>query len=140
MTCFSNEANSLVKDCKELLQAMPDQSPYDYPTELLSLQGKEKIFQLHFDPESTKEKQLFILDTCWDNTPSITERLATDAEESGTVQPKEHQTTPPTQHTHLPEPSKSTAQPQKKPTRKSLFTENKDAATPPPPKKTRKRN
>ena len=64
MKCFSNEANSMVKDCKELLESIPNQDSYEYPTELLSLQGTKKIFQIHFDPESTKDNQGFILDTC----------------------------------------------------------------------------
>ena len=71
MTCFSNEANSLLKDCKELLQNIPNKDPYDYPSELLSLQGKAIIFQLHYDPDSTKDNQVFILDTCWDETPLL---------------------------------------------------------------------
>ena len=55
MTCFSNEANSLLKDCTELLQSQPDQDPYEYPPEILGLEGTTKIFQLHYDLESTKE-------------------------------------------------------------------------------------
>lgn len=80
MTCFSNEANSLVKDCKELLQTIPNPNPHDYPAELLSLQGKTKNFQLHFDPESTKDRRIFILDTCWDNTPLLTSAATAVAE------------------------------------------------------------
>ena len=67
MTCFSNEANSLVKECSHLVHSMPGKSSYDYPPELLALQGQKKIFQLHFDPECTKARQNFILDTCWDD-------------------------------------------------------------------------
>lgn len=80
MTCFSNEANSMVTDCKELLKTIPDQSSYEYPAEILSLQGKRKIFQLHFDLDSTKEKQIFILDTCWDAMPLLTSTDATIVE------------------------------------------------------------
>jgi hypothetical protein len=72
MTCFSTEANSLLKDCKELVHATGITDPYDYPQEILDLQGKKKIFQLHFDPDSTKENRIFILDTCWDDTPLVT--------------------------------------------------------------------
>jgi hypothetical protein len=72
----------MVKDCKELLKTIPNQSSYEYPTEILSLQGKRKIFQLHFDPDSTKEKQIFILDTCWDTTPLLTSADATIVEPS----------------------------------------------------------
>ena len=70
----------MVTDCKELLQTMPHQDSYDYPPELLSLQGKKRIFQMHFDPESTKERQLFILDTCWDDTPLLPPANAITAE------------------------------------------------------------
>ena len=82
MTCFSNEANSLVKDCKDLCKAIPNVNPYDYPAELLSLQGKAKNFQLHFDPDSTKEKRIFILDTCWDDVPMLTAEASAVAESS----------------------------------------------------------
>ena len=96
MTCFSDEANCMVKDCKELLQTMPQQDSYDYPPELLCLQGKKKIFQLHFDPQCTKERPLFILDTCWDdmplllpsniiNTENAMESSAANAQETATL-------------------------------------------------------
>jgi hypothetical protein len=49
-----------------------NQNSSEYPNELPSLQGKKKIFQLHFDPESTKEQRIFVLDTCWDTTPLFT--------------------------------------------------------------------
>lgn len=80
MTCFSNEAHSMVKDCKQLVQTMPNRNPYEYPPELLSLQGKKRIFQLHFDPESIKERQVFILDTCWDDMPLLTSASAVTSE------------------------------------------------------------
>ena len=35
---------------------------------------------MHFDPESTKERQLFILDTCWDDTPLLPPPNAVHAE------------------------------------------------------------
>ena len=62
----------MVKDCKELLKTIPNQNSYEYPAEILSLLGKRKIFQMHFDPNSTKERQIFLLDTCWDATPLLT--------------------------------------------------------------------
>lgn len=70
----------MLKDCKELVESMPEQNSYEYPKELLSLQGKQKIFQLHFDPESTKERKIFILDTCWDDTPLLTSGSAIGSE------------------------------------------------------------
>lgn len=82
MTCFSNEANSLVKDCKELLQTIPNPESRQYPAELLSLQGKRKICQLHFDPECTKDEQVFILDTCWNETPLLISNAPTPPESS----------------------------------------------------------
>ena len=87
MKCFSNEANSLVKDCKELLASIPNQDSYEYPTELLSLQGTKKIFQIHYDPESTQDNQGFILDTCWDDAPLLITNVASVAESSINTMP-----------------------------------------------------
>ena len=70
VTCFSNEADSMIKDCKELVQATDNRDPYDYPEELLALEGKKRVFQIHFDPDCTKEKPHFILDTSWEYTTS----------------------------------------------------------------------
>ena len=90
MTCFSNEANSLVKDCKELLQTIPNPDSRQYPAELLSLQGKRKNFQLHFDPECTKNEQVFILDTCWNETPLLISDAPTLPESS--IESSKHKT------------------------------------------------
>ncbi|GJZ43803.1 DNA helicase [Tanacetum coccineum] len=38
LTCFSNEANSLVKDCSELLNELPDKNPYQLPSTLKELE------------------------------------------------------------------------------------------------------
>ena len=88
MTCFSNEANSLLKDCKQLLQSQADQDPYAYPAKILGLEGTTKIFQLHYDLESTKEKQIFVLDTCWDDLPLPVAEIPAHAE-SHTNSPKQ---------------------------------------------------
>ena len=174
MTCFSNEANSLVRDCKELLQTIPASDPYEYPPELLSLQGKRKIFQLHFDPESTHDTKIFILDTCWDDTPLPPSDLAVTTEsstassiektlqpmatatkrktgksalaETSTPTPKKHNApdtfetnephaTPPPKATPLAETTKPKNEQPKRSTRRSLFTEGKDAQEPTPQKK-----
>ena len=72
LTCFSNEANSMVKDCNDIIRSLQDKDRYKYPEELLALEGKKKIFQLHFASDSTKQKPVFFLDTAWDNTPLLT--------------------------------------------------------------------
>ena len=97
MTCFSKEANSMVKDCNELVHNMPDKSSYDYPPELLALEGQRKIFQLHFDPQCTKAKQNFILDTCWDEMKLLTAgpaaTAATSVELSKNIEAGKHMAT-----------------------------------------------
>ena len=135
MTCFSNEANSLVKDCKELLQTVPASDPYEYPPELLSLQGKRKIFQLHFDPDSTKDNQIFILDTCWDDTPLPPSDLATVTESAAgssmekTLQPMDPATKRKTGKSALAEASTPTL---KKHNAPDTFDTNEPDTTPPP--------
>lgn len=80
----------MVKDCKELLDTIPNPDSHQYPAKLLSLQGKRKIFQLHFDPECTKNEQVFILDTCWDETPLLISDAPTLPESS--VDSSKHET------------------------------------------------
>lgn len=55
---------------------MPEPDPYNFPPELLSLQGKAKKFQLHYDPDCTKDRQVFILDTCWDDIPLLVSNVS----------------------------------------------------------------
>ncbi|GKB15919.1 DNA helicase [Tanacetum coccineum] len=67
LTCFSNEANSLVKDCTELLNELPDKNPYQLPLALKELEGTTHTFQFHFDINSTLKRKVFILDTVFTN-------------------------------------------------------------------------
>jgi hypothetical protein len=165
MTCFSDEAHSIVKNCKELIQALTNADPSKYPSELLALEGKTKIFQVHFAPESTKQNQLLILDNAWDNTPvpmleipTPTETKADSSENIRAAEPMSTQaeiaieqsdkdiateknkveTTPPEKPTSLPQPSNPKYEPRKKNLRKPLFQEDKDGSSTNSPKKSKK--
>lgn len=72
---------------------MPEPDPYNFPPELLSLQGKAKNFQLHYDPDCTKDRQVFILDTCWDDIPLLVSNVSALPESNAS---SSSQTTPPT--------------------------------------------
>ncbi|GJW08873.1 hypothetical protein Tco_1571296 [Tanacetum coccineum] len=67
LTCFSNEANSLVKDCAELLNELSDKNPYQLPSTLKELEGTTHTFQFHFDINSTLKRKVFVLDTVFTN-------------------------------------------------------------------------
>ena len=117
---------------------MPAPDPYDYPAELLALQGKTKIFQLHFDPESTKDKQVFILDTCWDDIPLLPSNVAALPESAAgssvqkTLPPIATQIKSETARAPLPEPSTPSTE---KVTTPDTF-EPSEADNTPPPKET----
>lgn len=57
LTCFSDEANCIVKYCNELMKDLRNKDPYKPPKELTDLEGTTHLFQLNFAPESTKEKK-----------------------------------------------------------------------------------
>ncbi|GKA16860.1 hypothetical protein Tco_0696697 [Tanacetum coccineum] len=68
LTCFSNQANSLTRDCTEVLADLPDKNPYQLPPNLKSLEGTSHIFQFHFDSTSTSRKIFFVLDKVFKDT------------------------------------------------------------------------
>ena len=70
----------MVTNCNDIIQCLQDKNPYLYPPEILALEGQRKIFQLHFAPESTKERRVFFLDTTWDDTPLLIEGTGTTTE------------------------------------------------------------
>ncbi|GKE50040.1 hypothetical protein Tco_1481298 [Tanacetum coccineum] len=67
LTCFSNEANSLVKDCTELLNELPDKNPYQLLLALKELEGTTHTFQFHFDINNTHKRKVFVLDIVFTN-------------------------------------------------------------------------
>ncbi|GJX42382.1 DNA helicase, partial [Tanacetum coccineum] len=68
LMCFSNQANSLTRDCNEVLAELPDKNAYQLPPNLKSLEGTSHIFQFHFDSTSTSRKIDFVLDRVFKDT------------------------------------------------------------------------
>ncbi|GJX82942.1 DNA helicase [Tanacetum coccineum] len=68
VTCFSDQANSLTRDCNELLAERTDKDPYQLPSSLKDLEGTTHTFQFHFDAGSTLKKRDFVLDRVFKNT------------------------------------------------------------------------
>lgn len=85
---------------------MPEPDPYNFPAELLSLQGKAKNFQLHYDPDCTKDRQVFILDTCWDDIPLLISNVSALPESNAS---SSSQTTPPTTGTETKDGTATTS-------------------------------
>ncbi|GKE37484.1 hypothetical protein Tco_1460889 [Tanacetum coccineum] len=69
ITCFSNQANSLIKDVHELLAEISDKKPYHLPQSLKQLEGSTHTFQFYFDIMSTSRRPDFVLDTVFPNIP-----------------------------------------------------------------------
>ncbi|GJS83511.1 DNA helicase [Tanacetum coccineum] len=68
VTCFSNQANALVKDCNELLTELSTRNPYELPSILKDLEGTARIFQFHFEINSTSKRKDFVLDKVFEKT------------------------------------------------------------------------
>ncbi|GJT02293.1 DNA helicase [Tanacetum coccineum] len=68
ITCFSNQANALVKDCNELLTELSTRNPYELPSILKDLEGTARIFQFHFEINSTSKRKDFVLDKVFEKT------------------------------------------------------------------------
>ncbi|GKC59086.1 hypothetical protein Tco_1086684 [Tanacetum coccineum] len=68
VTCFSNQANSLIIDCNELLAELSNKDPYQLPSTLRDLEGTAHIFQFYFDAGSTSNRRDFVLDRVFKNT------------------------------------------------------------------------
>ncbi|GJZ87919.1 hypothetical protein Tco_0659701 [Tanacetum coccineum] len=71
LTCFSDQVNSLTKDCNELLAELPDKDPYHLPSTLKELEDTAHIFQFHFDGGSTSKRRDFVLDKVFKKTPLL---------------------------------------------------------------------
>ncbi|GKA68952.1 hypothetical protein Tco_0775016, partial [Tanacetum coccineum] len=62
MTCCSDQANSLTRDCNELLAEITDKDPYRLPSSLKDLEGTTHTFRFHFDTRSTSNGPDFVLE------------------------------------------------------------------------------
>ncbi|GJY61564.1 DNA helicase [Tanacetum coccineum] len=65
---YSNQANSLIKDCNELLTELPKKNSYELPSTLKDLEGTARIFQFHFDINNTSKRKDFVLDIVFQKT------------------------------------------------------------------------
>lgn len=104
------------------MKSLIEKNPYRPPPELTTLEGTTHLFQLHFDPDHTKENQKFILDTTWDDwddkpllitgpETTMEDPLAsvtttnTPPPESIATEETQTTTTPPQEHTEWPQTS-----------------------------------
>ena len=146
VTCFSDQAHSIVDNCNEIARKLQDKNAYKLPPELAALQGKTYIFQLHYGSESTKDNKLFFLDQAWDTTPALAATPATDSADPPTGIPLQTTSTTGT-NTPVTDVEKSILLPEtsllkdeKKTTsaRKPLFQTAEDKSEEPAPKKNKK--
>lgn len=79
LTCFSNEAHSMVTQCNKVVSEQGYTDPYTLPAVLTALEGTIHLFQLHFATESTKNNPLYILDTVMETGPHLLIPPAEDA-------------------------------------------------------------
>ncbi|GJT40020.1 DNA helicase [Tanacetum coccineum] len=63
ITCFSDQANSLTRDCNDVLAELSDNDPYHLPMSLKELEGTTHTFQFYFDTGSTDKRPDFVSDT-----------------------------------------------------------------------------
>ncbi|GKB33691.1 DNA helicase [Tanacetum coccineum] len=68
---FSDQVNSLTKDCNKLLAELPDKDPYHIPSTSKELEDTAHIFQFHFDGGSTSKRRDFVLDKVFKKTPLL---------------------------------------------------------------------
>ncbi|GKA11744.1 hypothetical protein Tco_0691290 [Tanacetum coccineum] len=69
ITCFSDQANSLTRDCNEILAKLADKNPFHLPPSLIKLEGTTHTFQFHFHTGITSRRPDFALDTVFRNPP-----------------------------------------------------------------------
>ncbi|GJY21398.1 hypothetical protein Tco_0393964 [Tanacetum coccineum] len=67
--CFSNKANTLTKDCDQVLPEIEHEDRYQLPPSQKELEGTKHIFQFHFDTGITAKRPDFVLDKVIDINP-----------------------------------------------------------------------
>ncbi|GKA62881.1 DNA helicase [Tanacetum coccineum] len=114
VTCFSNQANSLIKDVHELLAEISDKDPYHLPEGLKQLEGTAHTFQFHFDSTSTSKRPDFVLDAVFPNiplalpAPPLEIRMEHPEQPKTTIVPHTTSDTTPIQALNPPSPALST--------------------------------
>ncbi|GJR38151.1 hypothetical protein Tco_1213835 [Tanacetum coccineum] len=62
VTCFSDQANTLIRDCNDILAELPNKDPHELLSALKDLEGTTHVFQFHFDSESISRRRDLVLD------------------------------------------------------------------------------
>nr|GEU67024.1 nucleic acid-binding, OB-fold protein [Tanacetum cinerariifolium] len=62
LTCFSNNTNTLINDCDDILAELSDKDQYKLPYALKELEGTTHVFQFHFDSGSSSRRRDLVLD------------------------------------------------------------------------------
>ncbi|GKA35542.1 DNA helicase [Tanacetum coccineum] len=96
ITCFSEQANTLTRDCDEVLAEISNKDQYTLPPSIKELEGTTHTFQFHFDIGITARRPNFILDEVFKNptlalpAPTLTEtpEPQTTNEPAGTTPPQ----------------------------------------------------
>nr|GEU77779.1 putative ribonuclease H-like domain-containing protein [Tanacetum cinerariifolium] len=57
LTCFSDNTNTLIKDCDDILAELPDKDQYKLSFALKDLEGTTHVFQFHFNSGSRSRRQ-----------------------------------------------------------------------------------
>ncbi|GJT13486.1 hypothetical protein Tco_0860528 [Tanacetum coccineum] len=62
VTWFSDNTNTLIRDCNDILAELPNKDPYELPSTLKELEGTKHVFQFHFDSGSSYRRRNLVLD------------------------------------------------------------------------------
>ncbi|GJY85202.1 DNA helicase [Tanacetum coccineum] len=70
VTCFSDNTNTLIRECNDILAELPNKDPYELPSALKDLEGTTHVFQFHFDSGSSSRRRDLVLDRVFE-TPVL---------------------------------------------------------------------
>ncbi|GJS51633.1 DNA helicase [Tanacetum coccineum] len=68
LTCFSDNTNTFIRGCDDILAELPNKDPYELPSALKDLEGTTHVFQFHFDSGSTSRRRDLVLDRVFEKT------------------------------------------------------------------------
>nr|GEU30622.1 DNA helicase [Tanacetum cinerariifolium] len=68
LTCFSDNTNTLIKDCDDILAELSNKDQYKLPSALKDLKGITYVFQFHFDSGSSSKRRDLVLDRVFKST------------------------------------------------------------------------
>ncbi|GJT36825.1 DNA helicase [Tanacetum coccineum] len=70
VTCFSDNTNTLIRECHDVLAELANKDPYEFPSALRDLEGTTHVFQFHFDSGSSSRRRDLVLDRVFE-TPAL---------------------------------------------------------------------